>query len=168
MGTQLPPQKNKGAQPPIFGPCLLWSNGWMDQDITWCEGRPQISIVLHGDPAPPAHKKRHIPPIFGPCLLWPNGHPSQLLLSTCILSIASSLHNYQVWQSIFFYDLSQSFLWPASRSYTFHFKICAFFTQSFSSFLKACPYHLNLCHCITVIISSIPSLSLNSRTCLLL
>jgi len=99
MGTQLPPQKNKGAQPPIFGPCLLWSNGWMDQDITWCEGRPQISIVLHGDPAPPAHKKRHIPPIFGPCLLWPNGHPSQLLLSTCILSIASSLHNYQVWQS---------------------------------------------------------------------
>jgi len=22
----------KGAQPPIFGPCLLWLNGWMDQD----------------------------------------------------------------------------------------------------------------------------------------
>jgi len=24
----------KGAQPPIFGPCLLWPNGWMDEDAT--------------------------------------------------------------------------------------------------------------------------------------
>jgi len=30
----------KGAQPPIFGPCMLWSNGWMDQDATWYGGRP--------------------------------------------------------------------------------------------------------------------------------
>jgi len=29
IGTQLPPPP-KGAQPPIFGPCLLWPNGWMD------------------------------------------------------------------------------------------------------------------------------------------
>jgi len=64
--------------------------------------------------------------------------------------------------TIFFFDLTPSFLWPASRSYTFHFKIHAFFTQSFSSFLKTFPYHLNLCHCISVIISSIPSLSFNS------
>jgi len=21
--------------PQIFGPCLLWTNGWMDQDGTW-------------------------------------------------------------------------------------------------------------------------------------
>jgi len=29
-----PPPKKKGAQSPnpIFGPCLLWPNGWMDQD----------------------------------------------------------------------------------------------------------------------------------------
>ena len=26
---------------PIFSPCLLWPNGWMDQDATWCEGRPR-------------------------------------------------------------------------------------------------------------------------------
>jgi len=64
--------------------------------------------------------------------------------------------------TIFFFDLTPSFLWPASRSYTFHFKIHAFFTQSFLSFLKTFPYHLNLCHCISVIISSIPSLSFNS------
>jgi len=25
----------KGAEPPIFGPYLLWPNGWMDQDSTW-------------------------------------------------------------------------------------------------------------------------------------
>jgi len=29
------------AQPPIFGPCLLWPNGWMDQDATLYRGRPQ-------------------------------------------------------------------------------------------------------------------------------
>jgi len=28
-----PPQK--GAEPPIFGPRLLWPNGCMDQDVTW-------------------------------------------------------------------------------------------------------------------------------------
>ena len=28
-----PPQK--GRRPTIFGPCLLWPNGWMDQDATW-------------------------------------------------------------------------------------------------------------------------------------
>jgi len=24
-----------GTAPPLFGPCLLWPNGWMDQDATW-------------------------------------------------------------------------------------------------------------------------------------
>jgi len=27
--------------PPIFGPCLLRPNGWMDQDATWYGGRPR-------------------------------------------------------------------------------------------------------------------------------
>jgi len=62
--------------------------------------------------------------------------------------------------TIFFSELRPSFLWPASRSYTFHFIIHAFFTQSFSPFLKLCPYHLSLCRCI--FISSIPSLFLYS------
>jgi len=30
----------KGAEPPIFVPCLLWPNGCMDQDATWYGGRP--------------------------------------------------------------------------------------------------------------------------------
>ena len=25
----------KGPSPTIFGPCLLWPSGWMDQDATW-------------------------------------------------------------------------------------------------------------------------------------
>ena len=30
-----------GAQPPIFGPCLLWPSGWMDEDATWYGSRPR-------------------------------------------------------------------------------------------------------------------------------
>jgi len=54
MATQLPLPKN-GAPPPIFGPCLLWPNGWMDQDATLYDGRPigTGNIVLDADPAPP-------------------------------------------------------------------------------------------------------------------
>ena len=37
-----------------------------------------------------------------------------------------------------------------------------FFTQSFSSFLNTCPYHLILYRSITVVISSVPSFSFNS------
>jgi len=27
-------EPNPVAEPPIFGPCLLWPNGWMDQEVT--------------------------------------------------------------------------------------------------------------------------------------
>jgi len=40
MGTQLSPSQ-KGGRPPIFGPCLLWPNGWVDQDDTWHGGGPR-------------------------------------------------------------------------------------------------------------------------------
>jgi len=29
------PPPSKGHSPQCFGPCLLWPNGWMDQDATW-------------------------------------------------------------------------------------------------------------------------------------
>jgi len=43
VATLLPGPQKKGdtAPAPIFGTCLLWPNGWMDQDATWCGGRPQ-------------------------------------------------------------------------------------------------------------------------------
>jgi len=60
------PQKG-GAQPPIFGPCLLWPNGWMDQDATRYRGRPR--------------PRRH-------CIRWgpsspPKGHGPQFSAHDC-------------------------------------------------------------------------------------
>ena len=77
-----PPPKKKGQSSPIFGPCLLWPNSWMDQDATWNEGRPRPRphCVRWGPSSP---KRGNSPPILGQCLLLPNGHPYQLLLSTC-------------------------------------------------------------------------------------
>ena len=71
MGTQL--SSPKGAQPTIFGPYLLWPNGWMDQDATYYEGnpRPNRHSVRWG-PRSPSPKRGRASPIFGPCLLWPN------------------------------------------------------------------------------------------------
>jgi len=63
------PLSKKGAQPPILGPCLLWPNGWMDQDATLYNGRPGQHCVRCG----PSSTPRGTPPNFGPCLLWPNG-----------------------------------------------------------------------------------------------
>jgi len=40
METQSPSPK-RGRSPQIFNPSLLWPNGWMDQDATLHEGRPQ-------------------------------------------------------------------------------------------------------------------------------
>jgi len=73
METQLPP--NKGAQPPIFGPCLLWPNGWMDEDAIWYGGKPRprrrcVTCVRWGRSCP---TKRAQPPVLGSCLLWSNG-----------------------------------------------------------------------------------------------
>jgi len=45
-GDSAPSQKGGGARVrslPIFGPCLLWLNGYMDQDDTWHEGKPWSS-----------------------------------------------------------------------------------------------------------------------------
>jgi len=53
-GDPAPPPRKTDRSPQIFGPCLLWPNGWTDQDGTWHGGRPQPRrlFVLDGDPAP--------------------------------------------------------------------------------------------------------------------
>jgi len=72
MGIQLClPQTGGSAPSPIFGPCLLWPNCWMDQGTcTWHGGgpwsRPHCARWGHSSPPP----KKGQPPIFGPCLLW--------------------------------------------------------------------------------------------------
>ena len=47
------PRKRAHPPHPIFGPCLLWPNGWMDEDATWYGSTPQLRprYVLDGVPA---------------------------------------------------------------------------------------------------------------------
>jgi len=68
------PSQNGSRSPQIFGSCLLWPNGWMDQDGTWYGGRPwsNPNCARWGHSSSPP-KKGRAPPIFGPSLLWPNG-----------------------------------------------------------------------------------------------
>ena len=40
LGDPAAPKKGT-QQPPLFGSCLMWPNGWMDQDATWYGGRPR-------------------------------------------------------------------------------------------------------------------------------
>jgi len=67
METSYP---QKWAQPPIFGPCLLWPNGWMDEDATWYGGRsrPKPHCIRWEPSSPP--KGAQQPPLYGLCLLW--------------------------------------------------------------------------------------------------
>jgi len=47
----------KGADPPIFGPWLLWPDGWMDQDATCYGGssRPRPHCARWGPSLPKGH-----------------------------------------------------------------------------------------------------------------
>jgi len=52
--------------PQIFGPCLFWPNGWLDQNATW----PRRHCVRWGPITP---KRGDIsPPTFLAHVLWPN------------------------------------------------------------------------------------------------
>jgi len=59
------PHPQKGVEPPIFGPCVLWPDGCMDQDGTWRRAIDlgPVHIVLDGDPAPLPQKGAE-PPNF--------------------------------------------------------------------------------------------------------
>ena len=66
------PRKKEHTHPhPIFDPCLLWPNGWMDDDAAWYGSRPRPRP--HCTRRGPSSRKRGAaaaPPLFGPCLLW--------------------------------------------------------------------------------------------------
>jgi len=69
MGTQLLfPSTRGGAEPPVFGSCLSWPNGYMDQDETW-----------HGD------RTRSWPHCvrWGPSFPSPKGHSPQFSAHIC-------------------------------------------------------------------------------------
>jgi len=50
-----PPLRKRGhSLPLIFSPCLLWPNGWMDQDATWygCRPPPRRHCAKRGPSSP--------------------------------------------------------------------------------------------------------------------
>ena len=63
-----PLPKKGGGTPQIFGPCLFWPSGWMDQDATLHEGRSQPRrLSVRWGPSP--HSPKRGPstlPIFRP------------------------------------------------------------------------------------------------------
>ena len=67
-----PEKKGTHTPHPIFGPCLLWPNGWMDEDAAWYGSRPRPK--QHCTRRGPSSREGGTaapPPLFGPCLLWP-------------------------------------------------------------------------------------------------
>ena len=34
-GDPAPPPQKGGGAPQVFGKCLMWPNGWMDEDASW-------------------------------------------------------------------------------------------------------------------------------------
>jgi len=62
-GDPAPPEKRHSPHPILDG-CLLWPNGWMDQDPTWYGGKrgPMRRCIRRGSSSP----KRAQPPSFRP------------------------------------------------------------------------------------------------------
>jgi len=60
------PQKKGHIHPhPIFGPCLLWPNGWMDLDAAWYGSRPRPRPHCTRR-SPSSHKRGTAAPSFRP------------------------------------------------------------------------------------------------------
>jgi len=68
-GNPATPRK-KGHTHPIFGPCLLWPNGWMDEHALGTEVDLGTGhIVL--DVVPAIRDRGTAAPSFRPYVLWP-------------------------------------------------------------------------------------------------
>jgi len=65
-----PPQRGGGGPTPIFGPYLLWLNGWMDQDATWYGGRPRPRrLCVRWESRSPSPKRGVEPPNSRPMFI---------------------------------------------------------------------------------------------------
>ena len=84
MGTQLSAEKR---QPLIFGPCIFWPNGWMDEDATWygSKFRPRPHCVRRGLSSP--RERGTGVPLFSAHDYCGQGRPSRLLLSSCSYTV---------------------------------------------------------------------------------
>jgi len=77
------PEKGHSRPYPMFGPCLLWPDGWMDENAAWygSRPRPRPHCTRRGPSSP---RKGHSSPLFlahvycGPCLLSPISATAEL------------------------------------------------------------------------------------------
>jgi len=77
-GDAANPRKKAHPSNPTFGSCLLWPNGWMDEDATWYGSRPRPRpYCIRRGPSSP--RKGHSSPLFSAHVYC--GY--QLLLSSC-------------------------------------------------------------------------------------
>jgi len=68
-GDPASPSPKGGRAPQIFGPCLLWPNGWMMKMAVSIEARLSLGdFMLDGDPGP-LPKKGAEPPDFRPIFI---------------------------------------------------------------------------------------------------
>jgi len=76
------PRKRAHPPTPNFGPCLLWLNGWMDEDGAWYGGKSRPRYCTKQGPN---SRERGIaaPALFLAHVCCDHGRPSQLLLSSC-------------------------------------------------------------------------------------
>jgi len=67
-GDPVPPPQQRGGAPQIFGPCIVWPNGWMDQDATWHGGicLSQATLCSMRTKLPPEKRAHPTPPNFWP------------------------------------------------------------------------------------------------------
>ena len=91
------PNPQKGTEPPIFGPCVSWWNGyrWMKTPLGMEVDLGTGHIVLDGDPAP-LQKGHSSPPLFGPCLVATFAH-----LSYCRALV---IFGYRFWSVSFIFS----------------------------------------------------------------
>ena len=93
-----PATRRKRAHPshPLFGSCLLWPNGWMDEDATWygCRPRPRPDCVRRG-PSSPLKRGIAAASHFSSHVYCGHGRPSLLLLSSCRLNYIKHIWMHQ-------------------------------------------------------------------------
>jgi len=82
-GVAAPPKRGTAPPPTVFCSCLLWPNGWMDEDATWYGSRPWLRphCIRRGPSCP--QKGHSSPPLFSAHVYFGHGRPSQILLSSC-------------------------------------------------------------------------------------
>ena len=67
------PLPKRRRSPSIFSSCLLWPNGWMDEDATLYGGWPRPRRYCVRWESSYCLTRGTATPFFGPCRFWPNG-----------------------------------------------------------------------------------------------